>query len=137
MKKVVTIVVIGALVFLGLCSGAFSAGHGGYHGHGGYYGYRGYYGHGWYGGWYGFYPFGFYSFGYYPYGYPYPSYAYPYPYYPYTYSQPPVYIEPEQPFYWYYCQDPQGYYPYIESCPSGWTRVTPTPPPPGREGEVK
>ena len=39
----------------------------------------------------------------------------------------PVYIEPEQPFYWYYCQDPQGYYPYVESCPSGWMRVVPTP----------
>jgi peptidoglycan-associated lipoprotein len=103
MKKIVIIIV--ALVFLGLCSSAFCAG---YHGYGGYYGY----------GWYGYYPFG-----YYPYGYPHPSYTY-------SAVQPqyPVYVESEQPFYWYYCQDPPGYYPYVESCPSGWTKVVPTPP---------
>ena len=79
-------------------------------------------------GWYGHYPFGYYPYGYYPYGYPFPSYAYPsYPY-PSAPSQYPAYVESEQPFYWYYCQDPQGYYPYVESCPSGWTRVIPTPP---------
>jgi peptidoglycan-associated lipoprotein len=131
MKKMV--IIIGVLVFLSLCPGAFSAGHGGYHGYGGYYGYHGYggyYGHrGYYGyGGYGYYPFGYYPYGYYPYGYPYPSYAYPsYPPYPSAQSQYPTYVEPEQPFYWYYCQDPQGYYPYVESCPSGWTRVVPAP----------
>lgn len=67
---------------------------------------------------------------YYPYSYPnaYP-YSYPYPSYPNTDAQPPVYSEPDQ-FYWYYCQDPQGYYPYVKSCPGGWTRVVPTPPQP-------
>jgi hypothetical protein len=34
----------------------------------------------------------------------------------------------EQPGYWYYCEDPKGYYPYVESCPQGWRRVAPTPP---------
>ncbi|NNM51074.1 MAG: hypothetical protein HKM02_02465 [Pseudomonadales bacterium] len=29
---------------------------------------------------------------------------------------------------WYYCQQPQGYYPYIPSCPSGWQPVASVPP---------
>ncbi len=29
---------------------------------------------------------------------------------------------------WYYCGNPVGYYPYVQACPSGWTRVSPTPP---------
>ena len=77
----------------------------------------------------------------YPYRYGYP-YGYPYPYaspYSYGYTQPPqpqVYAEPQQE-YWYYCKEPQGYYPYVASCPGGWMRVLPTPPPPqGREGGV-
>jgi hypothetical protein len=68
-------------------------------------------------------------------GYPYP-YAYPYPY-P---SQPTVVIrqepqeyvqQPAQPQqqYWYYCPDPQGYYPYVKACPKGWLKVVPTGPP--------
>lgn len=50
-------------------------------------------------------------------------------------TPPPVYIQPEQQDYWYYCQDPQGYYPYIQSCPNGWMKVVPdmTPPNPGKE----
>lgn len=69
--------------------------------------------------------------------YPSPAYYYPYPYYyppvvvaP---SAPPVYIqqqqEPEaaqpqaQPDYWYYCNNPDGYYPYIKQCPGGWQKV--------------
>lgn len=122
---------------------------GGYYG-GGYYGgvyYRG--GHRYYGGgprifvggyfgfpWFPYYP---YPYGYYFYGYPY-YYHYPYAYppspdYPYTSDQPPVYSEQEQPRYWYYCRDPEGYYPYVTSCPGGWTRVNPVPP--GEEGEKK
>jgi hypothetical protein len=27
--------------------------------------------------------------------------------------------------YWYYCDDPKGYSPYITACPSGWRKVTP------------
>lgn len=31
--------------------------------------------------------------------------------------------------YWYYCADPQGYYPYVKSCPLGWQKVAPSVPP--------
>jgi len=47
-------------------------------------------------------------------------------------QQPEVYVQPtpqaEQPIYWYYCQSPQGYYPYVKRCPNGWLKVVPTPP---------
>jgi len=72
-------------------------------------------------------------------------YYYPYGHY---YYDPPVIIQqqpsevyiqqaPEaapqpvqEPVYWYYCPDPQGYYPYVKQCPKGWMRVIPTPPAP-------
>jgi hypothetical protein len=75
-----------------------------------------------------------------------PAYA-PGPYYwgppPYYYAPPPVVVVPQQPQayvqrnhqesdYWYYCQNPQGYYPYIKSCPGGWMKVVPETVPPGR-----
>ena len=49
------------------------------------------------------------------------------------YAPPPVYGQPEtQPqYYWYYCQNPQGYYPYVQQCPGGWQTVVPSPPPAG------
>jgi hypothetical protein len=47
---------------------------------------------------------------------------------PYAYDQPTAYNEAEQPSYWYYCRDPEGYYPYVTKCPSGWAKVAPTPP---------
>jgi hypothetical protein len=151
MKKIAVIIAIAALVLLGLYSGVFCAqgghsggGHsGGGHSQGGHYG-GGHYYHGggprvFIGGYFGFpyytYPYGYYRYGY-PYYYPYP-YTYPYPNYPSTYVEPPVYLEPEQPSYWYYCRDSQAYYPYVTSCPSGWTKVVPTPPPPREEGEVR
>ncbi len=74
------------------------------------------------------------------------SYYYPYdpfyyPYYPPAVvtvpSEPPVYIERERPApqsqqfpegYWYYCSNPEGYYPYIKECPGGWRQVDPIPP---------
>jgi hypothetical protein len=28
---------------------------------------------------------------------------------------------------WYYCNNPDGYYPYVKDCPSGWQRVAPQP----------
>jgi hypothetical protein len=67
--------------------------------------------------------------------YPRPYYAYPYyPYYPPVVtvpSSPPVYIEREPPQlpsgYWYYCDNPQGYYPYVNECPQGWRQVDPVP----------
>lgn len=66
-----------------------------------------------------------------PYGYAYP-YAYPYPMYSppvVVESSPPEYVEPEprSPQYWYYCQNPQGYYPYVTECPGGWVPVAPQP----------
>lgn len=35
---------------------------------------------------------------------------------------------PPTPTYWYYCEDPQGYYPYVATCNGDWQPVTPTPP---------
>lgn len=48
---------------------------------------------------------------------------------------PPVYVQreevrpPAQPQtnYWHYCQDPDGYYPYVKQCPGGWLQVAPQP----------
>lgn len=70
---------------------------------------------------------------------PYFSYPYYYPYYPPVVTvptEPPVYIErdPPQtrqslsPGYWYYCSNPEGYYPYVKDCPYGWRQVDPIPP---------
>ena len=89
-----------------------------------------------YWGWYGFGPWSGY-----PYAYPYyaPYYSYPYPYaypqapYPPADTQLAVPSEPQQ-FYWYYCQNPQGYYPFVKSCPGGWMQVIPTPPQSEGEG---
>ena len=82
--------------------------------------------------------------GYYPRPYYYPPYYYS-PYYasPYYYppavvtvpAEPPVYIErgevaepaPQASASWYYCADPQGYYPYVKQCPGGWQAVAPLP----------
>ena len=75
----------------------------------------------------------------YPY-YPYYSYYPYYPYYPYYAPAPAVAVEQQpqqyadsgeqQADYWYYCQDPQGYYPYVQSCPGGWMKVVPQTAPP-------
>jgi hypothetical protein len=71
--------------------------------------------------------------------------TYYYPYYPYQ----PVIVEPAAPTvyversdvqttspqiqntsnYWYYCHNPDGYYPYIKECPNGWQKVIPQPMP--------
>ena len=61
----------------------------------------------------------------------------PYVYPPLVVAPPPVYIQPPprvyvqppppQP-YWYYCDTPPGYYPYVQQCPGGWRQVIPTPP---------
>jgi hypothetical protein len=52
-------------------------------------------------------------------------------------QEPPVYLQqpesqPQQPNYWYYCQNPQGYYPYVQQCPGGWMTVVPPTTPPSR-----
>ncbi len=41
--------------------------------------------------------------------------------------QAPVYVQPrdDDDSYWYYCEDPKGYYPYVSTCPSGWMKVVP------------
>jgi len=67
----------------------------------------------------------------------YPYYAYPYPSPPTVVTvpvTPPVYIQQTPPVapqypagYWYYCQNPEGYYPYVSECPTGWQQVSPTP----------
>lgn len=57
---------------------------------------------------------------------------YPYAYYPQpptNVQQAPISVEPQQQnddaYYWYYCENPKGYYPYITSCPAGWMKVVP------------
>lgn len=74
---------------------------------------------------------------YYPYSPAYPYYPSPYPYYydprapiiveP---APPTQYIEREEtlaPGYWYYCGDPQGYYPNVRRCFESWQRIAPQP----------
>ena len=60
-------------------------------------------------------------------------YAYPYGD---PYAYPPVVVAPSAPLSvapppqasWYYCDNPTGYYPYVQQCPGGWRPVVPTPP---------
>ncbi len=71
----------------------------------------------------------------------YPPYYYPPSYYPpysYGYSvgvAPPVYVQRQDlepaappPSYWYYCRNPEGYYPSVKECSEGWIQVVPQPP---------
>ncbi len=69
----------------------------------------------------------------------------PYPYYypppvvyappPMVYAPPPVVVPPtpayvQQPATanaWYYCDNPRGYYPTVQSCSTGWRQVAPQP----------
>jgi hypothetical protein len=47
----------------------------------------------------------------------------------YVQPAPQVYVQPLPPQpYWYYCDDPPGYYPYVPQCPTGWRQVAPPPP---------
>ena len=43
-------------------------------------------------------------------------------YYPYNYSYP--YADDSSSYQWY-CGDPSGYYPDVQTCPSGWLQVVP------------
>lgn len=93
-------------------------GYGGHYGYGGHHGYGGHRGYGFsrgFGGHYG-----------------YPTYGYGYPYRSYAFSppdvreqQPTAYVQ--QQFYWYYCEDANAYYPYVQQCPRGWSKVVPSP----------
>jgi hypothetical protein len=131
--------------------GGGGGGGGAWHGGSGGGGWHGGSGGGWHGGgWHGHdghshfvfsvgFPFYWPYYGYYPYGYyGYYPYAYGYPYYDGYYdSAPQTYIQrddgatfapaaPQQRSqYSYYCPDPAGYYPQINSCPSGWLTVVP------------
>jgi hypothetical protein len=68
---------------------------------------------------------------YYPPSYYYPSYYYPGPPVVMAPAAPTTYIEQEKPpasgGYWYYCRNPQGYYPYVKNCLGSWQPVAPQP----------
>lgn len=64
-------------------------------------------------------------------------YFYPEPIYPYpTYVPPAVIVQQAPPVptglppatSWYYCDNPQGYYPYVASCATSWREVPAAPP---------
>jgi hypothetical protein len=123
MKKIIFITLAAvALTAAGSSIGEARRGHG--HHHGGHFGASFFVGPLWGPGW----------------GWPY----YSYPYYPY-YSGPPVVIQQqpdtyiqkgtqdEEQIYWYYCNDPEGYYPYVKKCPKGWLKVMPDTTPEGEE----
>ena len=68
-----------------------------------------------------------YYYGGYPYYYP-PPVVYAPP--PVVYAPPVVYQQPAPPpavapqaQTWYYCDNPQGYYPYVSQCGTGWRQV--------------
>ncbi|KAB7896792.1 hypothetical protein GA565_12855 [Rouxiella sp. S1S-2] len=47
---------------------------------------------------------------------------------PVVYVTPPaprVYVEKPTPVVSYYCRSPEGYYPQVPRCPSGWLKVAP------------
>lgn len=123
MKKLVWIVLaVTTLTFIHtLPVNAFRGGHGGHSGH---FGVGVVIGPGWGPGWWG---------PYYPY--------YSYPYYPYAApvipQQQEEYIQPapqlNEQNYWYFCQNPEGYYPYVKKCPKGWMKVVPPSPPADQE----
>jgi hypothetical protein len=74
-----------------------------------------------------------------------PGWGASYPYYSPYYSSPTIVIrqspttfiqrtpEPAQEYYWYYCRNPEGYYPYVKQCPDGWMKVVPSAPADGEE----
>jgi hypothetical protein len=64
-------------------------------------------------------------------------YFYPEPIYPYPLYVPPAVVVEQMPPVptglpplqsWYYCDNPQGYYPYVASCQVPWRTVPATPP---------
>ncbi len=124
---------LAAALLFGPASVALAQGHDHEHGHGhGGGGWHGGYGHG--GGWYGYGPYWGWGWPYYygyGYGYDYPyDYGYPYDYsaYPPTYQSSPGPAAQQAPATWYYCTNPRGYYPYVQSCSGPWQPVPATPP---------
>ena len=65
----------------------------------------------------------------------YPYYVYPY-YPPYPGYPPAEGTSPAAPAAtgpapqqsWYYCNDPKGFYPYVQNCKTAWTAVPTAPP---------
>lgn len=64
-------------------------------------------------------------------------YFYPAPIYPYpTYVPPAIIVQQPPPVpsglppaqFWYYCDNPAGYYPYVAACNGPWRQVPATPP---------
>jgi hypothetical protein len=64
-------------------------------------------------------------------------YVYPAPVYPYpTYVPPAIVVQQPPPApsglppsqSWYFCDNPQGYYPYVAACNGPWREVPATPP---------
>jgi hypothetical protein len=47
---------------------------------------------------------------------------------PQTFIERPMDNVPQSSGLWYYCSDPPGYFPHVQSCNRPWTPVTPTPP---------
>jgi len=107
-------------------SNAWAGGKGGIHGHGGSHGHGGFHRHGRSHGHFGFF-IGAPLF-WHPPSYPYYGYPYDYPPAVVIERQPQAYIQRE-PYYWYYCPEPSGYYPYVQNCPRGWQQVVPSGPP--------
>lgn len=61
---------------------------------------------------------------------------YPPPVYVVPAPQPQIWIERESsgpaspvPGFWYYCPEASAYYPSVGTCPGGWRRIPPQPPP--------
>jgi hypothetical protein len=114
--RILMVLIVAVLTANAVPAYADRGGHWG--GHVGFYGGPGWWGPGWWG---------------------YPYYPYYYPYYPspLVVEQPGVNVQQppqaETLSYWYFCQDPQGYYPYVKKCPKGWMKVVP--PAQGPEGE--
>jgi len=121
-----------------LCSSAWAGpgghgggGHGGGSGHGGFHGGGGYHGGGFHGRGRGGIFIG--GAGYWGYGPGLYGYSYPYSYY---YDDGDVVVpqgaivSSPPPALWYFCDNPQGYYPYVKECSTPWRAVTPDVPPP-------
>jgi hypothetical protein len=46
---------------------------------------------------------------------------------PVMFERSTVEVAPPVRHYWYYCTDPAGYFPYVESCSRAWIPVIPQP----------
>jgi outer membrane protein OmpA-like peptidoglycan-associated protein len=114
------------VLLLGVPAMANAAGHvrvggGFYYGYHGYHGPRVYY----YAPYYGYYGLAYY------YG---PGYYYPPP--STVYAEPETTVVQPPANYWYYCPQAKAYYPYVNSCPSGWEAVPAQAPPQSKTGDA-